>query len=205
MTPCTPTPLTSAASPISPSSDCIKPTLDTQLTAAAPLTMVVAATAGGVIGHDGAMPWRLSSDLVRFKKLTMGGALIMGRKTFDSIGRPLPGRETIVLTRQPDWSHAGVRRAASPAEAMAQLDDLAITGYVVGGAEIYRLMFPQVGRIWLTRVWSATAGDTRIELPLEEFRLVEVSRLPQTARDSVPTELQKWVRKKSVPKNGRPH
>jgi dihydrofolate reductase len=167
--------------------------------------MVVAATAAGIIGHDGAMPWRLSSDLMRFKKLTMGGALIMGRKTFDSIGRPLPGRETIVVTRQSNWSHEGVHRVGSPEEAVRRLDQLGSTGYIVGGAEIYRLMLSRTEQIWLTRVWSATAGDTRIEFPLENFRLVEVMRLPQTGRDSVPTELQKWVRKKSVPKNGRPH
>ncbi len=167
--------------------------------------MVVAATADGIIGHDGAMPWRLSSDLVRFKKLTMGGALIMGRKTFDSIGRPLPGRETIVITRQAGWGHAGVQRAGSPQAALARLGELGVAGYVVGGAEIYRLMLPRTELIWLTRVWSATAGDTRIELPLDDFRLIEVTRFPQTARDSVPTELQKWIRKKSVPKNRRPH
>lgn len=167
--------------------------------------MVVAATPAGVIGHDGAMPWRLCSDLARFKKLTMGGALIMGRKTFDSIGRPLPGRETIVVTRNRDWSHTGVHRAGSPEEATSQLATLGVAGYVVGGAEIYTLMLPQTQRIWLTRVWSATEGDTRIDLPLGDFRLLEVLRLPQTARDSVPTELQKWVRKKSVPKSSRPH
>ncbi|RPH82484.1 MAG: dihydrofolate reductase, partial [Planctomycetaceae bacterium] len=70
--------------------------------------MVVAATSGGVIGSDGAMPWHLGRDLGRFKRLTMGGVLLMGRKTFDSIGRPLPGRQTIVLSRNPEWRHAGV-------------------------------------------------------------------------------------------------
>jgi dihydrofolate reductase len=151
------------------------------------------------------MPWRLGSDLARFKKLTMGGTLIMGRKTFDSIGRPLPGRETIVITRQDRWSHSGVHRAASADEAVAKVAALGRDGYVVGGAEIYQLLLPQSDTVWLTRVWSATGGDTRIELPLESFRLVEVSRLPQTAKDSAATELQKWVRKKSVPKAERPH
>jgi dihydrofolate reductase len=88
---------------------------------------------------------------------------------------------------------------------MAKLAELGRDGFVVGGAEIYRLLLPQTDTIWLTCVWSATQGDTRIELPLEGFQLVEVSRLPQTVRDSVPTELQKCVRKKSVPKPDRPH
>ena len=82
------------------------------------LTAVVAMTPSGVIGRDGDMPWRLRSDLRRFKKLTMGGVLIMGRRTYDSIGRPLPGRRTIVITRNPDWSAEGVESADSPAAAI---------------------------------------------------------------------------------------
>ena len=77
------------------------------------LIAVVASTPDGVIGQDQTMPWRLSSDLRRFKKLTMGGTLLMGRKTYDSIGRPLPGRQTWVLTRNPDWSVDGVHRVAA--------------------------------------------------------------------------------------------
>ncbi len=167
--------------------------------------MVIAATPSGVIGHENSMPWRLSTDLARFKKITMGGALIMGRKTFDSIGRPLPGRETIVITRQQAWQHEGVHCAGSPEEALRLLHQLGRQGFVVGGAEIFHLMFPQVEQIWWTCVWSATEGDTRVELSLADFRLVEIARLPQTARDSAPTELQKWVRKKTMPKNARPH
>lgn len=169
------------------------------------LTMVLAATPTGVIGDRGSMPWHLRSDLQRFKQLTLGGTLIMGRKTFDSIGRPLPGRQSIVITRQADWQHAGVHRADSAAGALDLLDQLGRPGYVVGGAEIYQLLQGWTERIWLTRVWSTIAGDTRVELPLQDFRLVETARLPQTAFDSIPTELQKWVRKKSVPKNGGPH
>jgi len=167
--------------------------------------MVIAATPSGVIGDEGSMPWRLSTDLARFKKITIGGTLIMGRKTFDSIGRPLPGRETIVITRQPDWRHEGVHHAGSPEDALALLAQLGRPGYVVGGAEIFRLMFPLIEQIWWTCVWSATDGDTRVEVAFEDFRLVEVARLPQTARDSAPTELQKWVRKKTMPKTRRPH
>lgn len=179
--------------------------LDKQQTAAPPLTMVIAATPSGVIGHDGSMPWQLSTDLARFKKITIGGTLIMGRKTFDSIGRPLPGRETIVITRQADWQHAGVHHVGSAEEALERLAQLGRPGYVVGGAEVFRLMFPQIEQIWWTCVWSATDGDTRVEVSLEDFQLVEVARLPQTARDSAPTELQKWVRKKTMPKTWRPH
>jgi dihydrofolate reductase len=170
-----------------------------------PLTMVVASTPAGVIGNDGAMPWRLGSDLARFKKMTMGGTLVMGRKTFDSIGRPLPGRQTVVLTRQTDWQHPGVHVVQSPQQAIDQVRQLGSAGFIVGGAEIYRLLLPAVDQIWLTVVWSPVAGDTRIDLPIEQFRLIESSRYPQTAKDSAPTELQKWIRKKIHAKNAGPH
>jgi dihydrofolate reductase len=167
--------------------------------------MVVASTPGGVIGNDGSMPWRLGSDLARFKKMTMGGTLVMGRKTFDSIGRPLPGRKTVVLTRQSDWHHSGVHTAESAEQAIAAVRQLGAPGFVVGGAEIYRQLLPHVDQIWLTLVWSPVVGDTRIDLPTDQFRLVETSRYPQTAKDSSPTELQKWIRKKIRAKNPGPH
>lgn len=151
------------------------------------------------------MPWQLSSDLRRFKRLTMGGTLIMGRKTFDSIGRPLPGRRTVVLTRDPDWRAEGVDvfTDCAAAEQSLRQDQPA---FVVGGAEIYHLWLPRCNRLLLTRVWSQTTGDTALELPLEEFRLVVQQRLPQTARDSVPTEFEVWERKK-IPekKSDGPH
>ena len=83
-----------------------------------PVTAVVAMTPGGVIGLDGSMPWRLRQDLQRFKKLTMGGVLVMGRKTYQSIGRPLPGRRTIVVSRSPDQGFNGVEMASSPQAAL---------------------------------------------------------------------------------------
>lgn len=139
------------------------------------------------------MPWQLSSDLRRFKRITMGGTLIMGRKTFDSIGRPLPGRRTVVLTRDPAWRAEGVDVFTDCAAAEASLgpDQPA---FVVGGAEIYQLWLPRCDRILLTRVWSQTAGDTALELPLSDFRLVMQQRWPQAARDSVPTEFEVWRR-----------
>lgn len=173
-----------------------------------PLIMVVAATPTGVIGSEGTMPWRLGSDLARFKRLTMGGTLLMGRKTFESIGRPLPGRRTIVLSRDGEWGYPSdsVDRVGSPVEALARLRTLSTAGFVVGGAEIYRSLFPWVGQIWLTRVWSDVPGDTRIEPEWLGFRLREVVRTPQTGRDSSPTELQKWVlEKKTGSKFAGPH
>lgn len=157
-----------------------------------PLTAVVAVTPNGVIGRDGEMPWRLRQDLQRFKKLTMGGVLIMGRKTFDSIGRPLPGRRTIVVTRKTDWNFEGVEVASSPDLAVEMGGDEAI--FVVGGAEIYRQLLPKCDQILLTRVLSSVEGDTHLELDLAGFRALERFRVPAGPRDDVPTEFFRMVR-----------
>ena len=162
------------------------------------LTAVVAMTPTGVIGLDGDMPWRLSSDLRRFKQLTMGGVLIMGRRTYDSIGRPLPGRRTIVVTRNPEWSSAGVDSALNPEKAleMAGQDRC----FVVGGAEIYRQMLPHCHELWLTRVWSTVEGDTKLSIDLSQFRVIEQTRVPASARDDVPTEFLRMIRENSCKK-----
>ncbi len=170
-----------------------------------PLSLVVAATPAGVIGDRGQMPWRLAGDLARFKRITMGGTLVMGRKTFDSIGRPLPGRQTVVVTRQPRWQHPGVSTATTVPDALRQIDSLGRPAYVVGGAEIYQLFLPWVAEIWLTVVWSSVTGDTKLQLSTSDFSLVETARYPQTAKDSAATELQRWVRKKIRAKNPGPH
>lgn len=150
------------------------------------LAAVVAATPRGVIGRDGDMPWRLREDLRRFKKLTMGGVLVMGRKTFESIGRPLPGRRTIVVTRQVDWQHEGVEVAHSPDEAVASVGSS--HGFVVGGAEIYRQLLSKCRWVYLTRVWSAVSGDTALDCDWADFAVRERLRVPAGLRDDVPTE-----------------
>ena len=158
-----------------------------------PVTAVVAMTPEGVIGLDGDMPWRLRQDLQRFKQLTMGGVLIMGRKTYESIGKPLPGRRTIVLTRQPEKLFEGVQMASSPEQAIELAGDDPI--FVVGGAEIYRLMMPRCDQIYLTRVFSNVRGDTHLQLDLSDFRCLEQFRVPAGPRDEVPTEFQRLVRR----------
>lgn len=113
----------------------------------------------GVIGRDGDLPWRLSADLKRFKQLTMGHHVIMGRKTYESIGRPLPGRTLVVVTRQSDYQPENVLVAHSLSEAWQQAagDD---EPFVIGGAEIYRQALPQVDRLYVTHVAAEVAGDT---------------------------------------------
>lgn len=162
------------------------------------VTAIVAMTPAGVIGLDGDMPWRLSSDLRRFKRLTMGGVLIMGRRTYDSIGRPLPGRRTIVVTRSPDWSSEGVDSASSPEKALEIAGEQRC--FVVGGAEIYRQLLPYCYELWLTRVWSTVEGDTKLSIDLSQFKVIEQTRIPASARDDVPTDFLRMIRQNSCKK-----
>ncbi len=127
------------------------------------LVLVVARAKNGVIGKDGALPWHLPDDLKRFKRMTVGKPVIMGRKTFESIGKPLPGRQNIVLTRG-DWRADGVTVVANLAEAVAAagLDPRARAEgiFVIGGAQIYAEALPCATRIELTEVAAEPEGDT---------------------------------------------
>ncbi len=143
------------------------------------VVLVVAAAENGVIGHDGRLPWHLPDDLKRFKRLTVGKPVVMGRKTFDSIGRPLPGRHNIVLTRQQEWTAQGVTVVPNLAEAVAAagLDPRIRPDalMVIGGGEIYALAMPVATRIELTRVHDRPEGDAWFPGPdLDAWR--EVSR-----------------------------
>lgn len=133
------------------------------------IVLVVAAADNGVIGVDGRLPWHLPEDLSRFRALTVGHPVLMGRRTFESIGRPLPGRHNIVLSRDPDFAPAGVTPAANLAEAIAAagLDprSRARTLFVIGGADLYRQALPLADRIELTRVHLAPDGDTHFPDP----------------------------------------
>lgn len=122
------------------------------------LFLIYARATNGVIGKDNALPWRLPADLKRFKALTLGKPMIMGRKTFDSLPGLLPGRRHIVLTRDGGWSAEGAEVAGSVEQAL----DLAGKGEaaVVGGAEIYRLFMPLADRVELTEVHGDFDGDT---------------------------------------------
>lgn len=110
----------------------------------------------GVIGVDGRLPWHLPADLKRFKALTMGRAMVMGRKTFESFPSPLPGRRHIVLTRDRDWRAAGAEVTHDAESALALAGPQAA---VIGGAEIFALLLPRIERVELTEVHAAPAGD----------------------------------------------
>jgi len=137
------------------------------------LALIVAAADNHVIGNANALPWRLPDDLKRFKTLTLGKPIIMGRKTFDSIGKPLPGRLNIIISRQPGLHIDGCTVASSLTDAIAsakQADEL----MVIGGAEIYRQALPVADHIYFTRVHAMVEGDARFPvLETGVWRLVE--------------------------------
>lgn len=130
------------------------------------IVLVIARADNGVIGRDGALPWRLPEDLKRFKALTMGAPMIMGRKTFESLPGRLPGRRHIVLTRG-DWSGDGAEVAHTVEEALALVAGPRVS--VIGGAEIYRLFEPIADRIELTEVHALPDGDT-VQPPFTGWR-----------------------------------
>lgn len=138
------------------------------------LALIVAVADNGVIGQHNDLPWRLPEDLKRFKALTMGKPIIMGRKTFDSIGRPLPGRVNIVISRQSDLALPGCIVASSLSAALVAAGAVE-EAVVIGGAEIYRQALPQAQRIYLTQVHAAVAGDT-VFPPLDAARWRSIAR-----------------------------
>ena len=135
-----------------------------------PLVIVVAVAENGVIGKDNGLSWRIPSDMKRFRRVTMGKPMVMGRKTFQSIGRPLPGREIVVVTRDPGFSASGVHIAHSLDEAVAKADALAAglgaeEIIVAGGADIYAALLPTAQRIDFTLVHADIEGDATFPRP----------------------------------------
>ncbi|MFL6062203.1 MAG: dihydrofolate reductase [Marmoricola sp.] len=145
------------------------------------LTLVAAVADNGVIGADGGIPWRIPEDFAHFKALTMGGVLLMGRATFESIGRALPGRTTIVLTRDPSWppgeGYAGVLVAPGLEEALDLAAGMPGEVFVVGGAAVYAAALPVATHQVLTEVHTSPVGDTRYP-DFDRSRWIEERREP---------------------------
>ena len=141
------------------------------------ISIIVAMAKNRVIGKNGQLPWHLPSDLRRFKHLTMGHTLLMGRRTFESIGQPLPGRRIIVLSRDQEYQLAGCK-VVSDIESGIQLASPAEELFICGGAEIYQQALPLVERIYLTELDTEIEGDTYFpELPAGEFQIMETQQL----------------------------
>jgi len=145
------------------------------------ISAIVAASTNNVIGKNGGLPWRLPEDLKRFKAITMGKPMIMGRATWDSIGRALPGRQNIVMTRQKNFIAEGC-------DVVATVDDaITVAGgaeevMIIGGGQLYRQLLPRTDRIYLTRVHANIDGDTYFpELDDGEWQVVAEENFPVTA------------------------
>jgi dihydrofolate reductase len=143
------------------------------------LSLIVAASTNNVIGARGDLPWRLSADLKRFKELTMGKPIVMGRKTYESIGRPLPGRQNIVITRQDNYQPEGCTVVSSTDDALVAAGD-AQEVMIIGGGHIYEAFLPLADRIYLTRVRADIEGDTYLP-DIDPSGWQEVSREEHSA------------------------
>ena len=151
------------------------------------VAIIAAVATNGVIGRNNDLPWHLSADLKRLKALTMGHAMIMGRKTFDSVGRPLPGRTTIVITRDPGFRADGVEVAHSLDEALERAagDDLV---FVAGGTRIFELALHRADRMYITRVHGEPEGDTYFPEfdDVHEWQLVDSEHFEADEKNDYP-------------------
>jgi len=164
------------------------------------LALVVAVAENGVIGASGDMPWHLSSDLKRFKALTMGKPILMGRKTFESIGKPLPGRTNIVVTRAEDFAPPGVVVARSIEAALANAERVAEADgvdeiMIIGGATIYQATIDRADRLYVTHVHAAPNGDTWFP-PIDPavWEKIEEMAVEQGPKDSAATSFAVYQR-----------
>jgi len=159
------------------------------------ISIIVAASTNNVIGVDGELPWKISDDLKRFKALTMGKPIVMGRLTWESIGRPLPGRQNIVISRQADFLADGCDVVVSPAAALASAGD-APEIMVIGGSQIYELFLPKAGRLHMTRVQTEIDGDAFFpEISESDWELVNVEAHEASDKNEFAFDFRTYERK----------
>jgi dihydrofolate reductase len=160
------------------------------------ISVVAAVTRGGVIGRDGGIPWRIPEDMARFRELTTGHAVVMGRRTWESLPeqfRPLPGRDNVVVTRNPDWSAQGADRAGSVDDALELLES-APRVFVIGGGEIYAAALPFADELLLTEIDAEVEGDTTFpRWDRDEFE--EVERRERVTDGGTPFAFVRYVRR----------
>ena len=155
------------------------------------MKIIVAASNNNVIGNQGLIPWNLPSDLKAFKKITMGGSIIMGRKTFESIGRPLPGRQNIVLTRDQNYKANGVDVVNGVVEAIAVAKS---EMFIIGGSEIYELFDSICDQIILTRVDCDVVGDSHFNVS-DKWSFLGSTRQPRIKGDEFDHKISIYQRK----------
>ncbi|ATL47951.1 diacylglycerol kinase [Chitinophaga caeni] len=161
------------------------------------VSIIVAASENNVIGKNNDLPWRLPADLKYFKNTTWGMPVIMGRKTYDSLGKPLPGRQNIVITRQEDWKAEGVQVTNSIENALSLARAWDVNeAFITGGSEIFKQALPITDRVYLTRVKAIVDGDAYFpELPTGEWELSRGELHEADEKNPYEYEFQVWERK----------
>ena len=158
------------------------------------ISAIVAVSENNVIGRDGHLPWHLSLDLKRFKSITTGHSIVLGRKNYDDIGRPLPNRVNYVLSRNVNFDAPGcivVRSLESAIESAKSAGETEC--FIIGGAAVYREAMPLVDKVYLTRVLSNVEGDVFFP-EMEGFRMLSEERFESDEKNDYPTSFQVWVR-----------
>jgi dihydrofolate reductase len=160
------------------------------------ISFIVAADENNVIGKENQLPWHLPSDMKYFKNQTWGMTVIMGRKSLDSLGKPLQGRKNIVVTRNRDWQHDGVQVAHSVEEAIELAKQTGLKEiFIIGGAEIFKTSMPVADRIYLTRIHHQFEGDAYFpEIPANKWNLVKSHFYPADEKNKYAHTFQVWER-----------
>lgn len=162
------------------------------------LALIAAVARNGVIGREGGLPWHLPEDLAHFRRITHGHAVLMGRRTWESLParfRPLPGRRNVVLTRQPGWQAPGAEVAPDWTAARALLAGSG-TVFAIGGAQVYAALLPEADELWLTEVQADAEGDVRFPpWPREAFTEVSRERVRAAPPADVDLDFVHWVRR----------
>jgi len=161
------------------------------------ISIIVAVSENNTIGKNNRLPWSLPADLKYFKNTTWGMPVVMGRKTFDSIGKPLPGRKNIILTRNKQWKKEGVEMATDVHEAVKKATTYDVKEiFIIGGAEIFKVALPMTQRVYLTRIHANFDGDVFFpELPETEWRLARRQDCEPDEKNVFSYSFQVWERK----------
>lgn len=158
------------------------------------LAAIVATDLNGVIGRNNQLPWKMKSDLQHFKQLTMNSAVILGRKTLQSIGRALPGREMLVLTRDKNFRCDYAQVFHSVESLISFCESLQKSIFVIGGAEIYQQLLPQTHSIYHTEIQASVEGDAFFKIPISEFKMTDSKDFTKQTGDDYAWKLHLWER-----------
>jgi dihydrofolate reductase len=158
------------------------------------ISLIVAVSQNGLIGKQGGLPWHLPAELARFKQITMGHPIIMGRKTHESIGRALPGRQNIVISHNQDFKAASCEVVGSlddAIQAAGQTDEI----FVIGGASIYEMAISKADKVYLTRVATDLDGDKYFDFDNSNWKLISSEKHKADEKNKYDFEFQEWVKK----------